>query len=196
MLSQPDEEALWSATPAPSPESTSHPIDALHREHQLITAVLDAVDAEAARMQVSFEVRLGFWLQALDFLEHFADEDHHGKEAEVLWPLLERAGVGRQHGPLAQLAAEYEQGRTARGRMVEALASQNVPGLVTAATSCTRQLRRQIEKEESLLFPLACEMLDPPAMQRLGAGFAQAAVAIGDDQRRRMLRLATTLRAS
>ncbi len=195
MLPNPDVDRSRGAATPFAVTAGVHPLDTLHREHELIAAVLDAIDEEARRMQRAYEVRLGFWLQALDFLEHFADEDHHGKEAEVLWPMLERAGVGRQHGPLAQLAADYEQGRTARGRMVEALASQDVPGLATAATSCTRQMRRQIEKEETLLLPLAGELLDTAALGALRDGFAQSAAVIGDDQHARMRRLATTLRA-
>ncbi len=184
------------AIPSSPDRPSAHPIDELTQDHALIHRVLGAIDDEAAWLQSSFEVRLGFWLQALDFLEHFADDEHHGKEDHWLWPALEHVGVSREHGPLAHLGRDYEQGRIARGCMVEALAHQDVPGLARSALLCARQLRRQIEKEEQVLFPLAFELLDPCCMDRLRREFDQQNAELGSEQRRRMHDLAVLLVAA
>lgn len=181
------------APPAHRDPGTPHPIDALHREHAVILAVLDAIEAEARRAQVSFEVRLGFWLPALDFLEHYTDRDHHGKEDLVLFPALARAGLGTEHGPLATMRAEHEEGHAARARMVGTLASQDVPGLADAARRYCQSQRRHIEREEQVLFPLALELLDEDATERLRTGFAAHERLQDEAERERLRRLAAAL---
>lgn len=174
----------------------AHPFAQLCAEHRVIRAVLAAIEREVARMQVSFEVRLAFWLQVLAFLEHYADAAHHGKEDHVLWPALVRAGLSREHGPLATVCLDYEQGSMARGRMVEALASQDAPTLARVAAICVRQLQRQIDKEEQVLFPLACELLDGAAVHDVHRGFEEQTAAIGDAQYRQSMQLADSLTAT
>jgi hemerythrin-like domain-containing protein len=144
-----------------------HPIVGLVREHDVIRLGLDAIATESLRIQRSFEVRLGFWMPALEWLELFVDRDHHAREEEVLFVWLQGAGMPMDRGPLAQVAKEHERARAVRGRMVQAVAIYDVRGLAEAAQEYSDRLRQHMEDEERLLFPLAMECLDAVALGEL-----------------------------
>ncbi|MGE3174676.1 MAG: hemerythrin domain-containing protein [Planctomycetota bacterium] len=166
------------------PHRPPHPVDQLAAEHRVLAAVLGAMSDEDRRLQ-SFDVRLDFWVAVLEWLELFADQDHHEREELVLFPELARAGLGAEHGPMQQVRVEHERARAVRGTMVQALATQDAPGLRRAAADYARQLREHIEHEERVLWPLALEVLDDAAVARVHEGFAAHAAALGDERRRR-----------
>ena len=62
--------------------------DILSDEHKVIERVL-AVLQELTTKPV--ENSLDCWKKALDFFSHFADQCHHFKEEQVLFPAMERA---------------------------------------------------------------------------------------------------------
>ena len=170
-----------------------HPIDQLHREHAVIVRVLDAIGREVAAMRAGGSLSYGFWLRTLEFLDHYADRCHHGKEEELLFVELERAGMGHGHGPLACLRAEHEVGRAGRAQMLGALRGNDRDGLGHVATAYAEQLRQHIDKEDHVLFPLALELLDDAAIARLRAGFAAHERALGEDTHARCQQLAHEL---
>jgi hemerythrin-like domain-containing protein len=172
----------------------NHPVDVLHAEHAVILRVLDGLAHEAASLRRGGGLRPDYWLHALDFLEHFADRCHHGKEEELLFVELERAGMGHDHGPLACMRHEHEQGRAARQQMIAALRQRDGNGLAHLAAAYVEQLRQHVEKEDLVLFPLAFEMLDEAAVARLRDGFAAHEQSLGDGTHARYERLAGQLR--
>lgn len=163
----------------------AHPIVSLSREHDVLRLGLDAIATEAVRMQRSYEVRLGFWMRALEWLELFVDRDHHAREEEVLFPRLQGIGMQRNRGPLAKVAKEHEAARAVRGRMVQAVATNDVRGLAEAAQEYSDRLREHMEDEERLLFPLAMECFDAAALAELGARLADHRNQIGSAMRER-----------
>ena len=149
----------------------AHPLDVLSQEHQTILSVLGAMDVELQQMQGGAAIRTPFWRSVLDFLEHYADRCHHGKEEQLLFVELERCGLPPERGPTACMRSEHEQGRLGRRQMAHAVQAGDAKALVCAADGYVTLLREHIGKEDQVLFPMARSMLDHEAVQRLRAGF-------------------------
>jgi len=162
-----------SALGSPDAGAATHPVDVLSREHQTILVVLGVMDAEQHRLVDGALVRRPFWAAVLEFLEHYADRCHHGKEEQLLFVELERAGLPAEHGPTACMRKEHEIGRQSRQAMVAAVREGDGAALATAAGGYVELLREHIAKEDQVLFPMAKSVLDQAAVARLRRGFAR-----------------------
>jgi len=138
---------------------------------RVILSVLDAMTRELPRLDRPGQLRLGFWLRTLDFLEHFADQCHHEKEEQLLFLELERAGLPRDFGPTSCMREEHQRGRAGRARMLAAVHSRDPRALASAVRGYVDLLRQHIDKEDQVLFPMAREMLPADAVARLQRGF-------------------------
>lgn len=148
-----------------------HPVDVLSEEHRTIVAVLDAADRELRHLDEGDTPRRVFWVGFLDFLEHYADRCHHGKEEDLLFAELEQAGMPREHGPTHCMRSEHDTMRAGRRRMADAVAADDGATLAHAAHGYVDMLRDHIDKEDQVLFPMAKSMLDGAAVERLRRGF-------------------------
>lgn len=96
----------------------------------------------------------------LEFLRLFADKCHHGKEEGLLFPALEAAGIRNQGGPIGQMLAEHAEGRRLIAAMARALEGSPDHGAFAAhARSYASLLRAHIDKENTVLFPMADRMI-------------------------------------
>lgn len=149
----------------------------LRHEHDAILRMLDATE-EVARMldrgeQVSPEILTGL----LEFFQLFADRCHHGKEEELLFPLLEKRGLPSQGGPLSVMLMEHEQGRWLIRELAAATAAYKAgdeagrPCWAIAARGYARLLREHIFKENNVLFQIADRLLDDTEQKDLAAAF-------------------------
>ena len=101
------------ARPAPELKATTccghHHFDkateVLSNEHKVIARVLTVVAKLATK---SVEGSLDSWKKALDFFGHFADQCHHFKEEQVLFPAMEKRGIPREGGPIGTMLTEHE----------------------------------------------------------------------------------------
>jgi len=163
-------------------------------EHRVIERVLSALER---KLECDPRVDSGFVGQALDFLRNFADGCHHHKEEDELFPVLETAGVD---GPIACMLHEHDQGRRLVSRIAEHLeaAGEGVPQaeavVRAAATDYIRLLRFHIEKEDTILFRLADQILGEQAQGLMLAAFERRERETGDAGRhQRYLQLADSL---
>lgn len=153
-----------------------NPFQELTREHRLIQTGLSVLErlAEQVDEGAPDPERLE---RALRFLVGYADQLHHGKEEEHLFPLLERRGLGRE-GPAAVIFEEHEEGRRLLGVIRGALAAlreergDEAGRLVPAVRAYTALLREHIEREDEAVFPLAASYLVPGDEDQLARGFA------------------------
>lgn len=152
---------------------TVRPTDTLKSEHRVIERVLDATERALENGVVDRE----FLHKAIDFLRNFADGCHHAKEEDELFPMLERAGVPRDGGPIGCMLAEHDMGRAlvrAIESNIDAAAagdSRAVVALRGAARDYVGLLRRHIQKEDSVLFVIADQVLAPPDQADLAKAF-------------------------
>jgi hemerythrin-like domain-containing protein len=152
------------------------PTDILSAEHRVIEQVLDCLDKIASEGSGGDRFDAESARQAVDFLRHFADQCHHGKEEGHLFPLLETRGLPHYSGPTAVMRQEHEQGR----RHLAAMAATIEPATTgkgeretfrAHAKAYTRLLRDHIRKEEDCLFTMAANLLDEGDCQALLRGF-------------------------
>jgi len=154
------------------------PTQILSAEHRVIEQVLGCLEKMACRADGG-ELDVEPARQAVDFLRTFADRCHHGKEEAQLFPMLESHGLPPQVGPTSVMRSEHEQGRGYVRGMVAALDAHDGGDesartlFAAAARGFALLLTEHIMKEDGVLFPMADQMIPPPAQAELLAAFAR-----------------------
>ena len=140
----------------------SKPTDMLSAEHRVIERVLDVIERLATQPVAD---SLEHWNKVLDFLTHFADQCHHLKEEQVLFPAMEEHGIPRDGGPIGVMLMEHEEGRSyvrsmkAALTLVEGKNTAVADSLVSTARAYVRLLREHIQKEDEILFRIADDVI-------------------------------------
>jgi hemerythrin-like domain-containing protein len=152
----------------------------LINEHEVIERVLDAIEKEAAKVDGGAVVDSNFFADAIVFVREFADGVHHRKEEDILFPRMVSAGLPKDGGPIGVMLMEHDIGRAHIRGMSEAL-GQAAEGDSTARQTVVREaqgyvalLRGHIQKENTILFPMADQIFDSEAKEVIRAAFAEA----------------------
>lgn len=149
----------------------SQAIADLRHEHQAILSALPLMERLAARADSSADAAADL-AAFLDFLREFVDRCHHGKEEALLFPAMVKAGLADHGGFIDELRAEHVQGRELLQRLVEASAPLQAHAFATTAAAYNAHLRAHIDKENTVLFPMAERLLGSPDMAALQQTFA------------------------
>ena len=153
------------------------PTHVLMDEHRAVERVLRVLDQAADRLEAGDAVPPNIFEDSLDFLSNFADKCHHGKEEELLFPALERAGVPKDRGPIGMMLIEHEEGRQHLRAMAEALDGYRKgnkaarKSLAENAKAYAALLSQHIQKEDHVLFPMAERLLSAEEKEYLVEGF-------------------------
>jgi hemerythrin-like domain-containing protein len=156
------------------------PTDILRAEHRVIEQVLYCLETLTDRACINGWLDGSAAGDALDFLRHFADECHHAKEEECLFPALEARGMNPAAGPTAVMREEHHRGRQLLHEMEanrDDAAVGDPDALARFAESVWEYihlLREHIAKEDNCLFPMAERALDAAADADLCARFEAA----------------------
>src|SRR5215468_7762511 len=148
----------------------------LSDEHRVIERVLAVLQKLTTK---PVEKSLDCWRKTLDFFVHFADQCHHFKEEQVLFPAMEAHGIPSDGGPVGMMLTEHEEGRGYVRAMLSAItlcerkneAAKEV--LVDKATAYLRLLREHIQKEDEVLFRLADDVIPADEQQKLLRSFEE-----------------------
>jgi len=149
----------------------------LRDEHAGIERMLNIVEAAVRRLQRGEAVPPALFHDATEFFRNFADNCHHAKEEQQLFPALEERGVPREGGPLGVMLAEHDQGRAFIRGMQAAIQPafagdpQGRQALIEQAQGYIALLREHILKENHVLFPMADQLLSPSAQEKLCDAF-------------------------
>ncbi len=176
--------------------------ETLRTEHEAIISMLDATEVVARNIS-SGKVPSAETLHGLlEFFKVFADRCHHGKEEDLLFPLLESKGLPRSSGPIGVMLSEHEQGRELIRQMTEAArqfstgdqgAAQN---WARAASGYATLLRSHIQKENNILFVMAERILTSEEQSELAGEFERLEVEkMGEGTHERLHCLMHQLRA-
>jgi hemerythrin-like domain-containing protein len=144
-----------------------------HRVIERVLAVLQKLTTEPV------EKSLDAWRKALDFFSHFADQCHHFKEEQVLFPAMEERGVPREGGPIGMMLTEHEEGRSyvramlAAIPLVEARNEVAKEILVDKAKAYLRLLKDHIQKEDEILFKIADDVIPADEQKALLRSFEE-----------------------
>ena len=164
----------------------------LRKEHEAILKMLGATEEVARRLERGERVRSETLDGLHEFFRLFADCCHHGKEEDLLFPLLERKGLPREAGPIGVMRGEHEQGRSFIQQMAESAgayaggAIQAGPCWASAARGYAELLRQHIQKENNVLFPMAERLLSEVEQERLADSFEkleEAKMGVGTHER-------------
>ena len=173
--------------------------EVLSDEHRVIERVLAVVEKLAT---APVEGSLDSWKKALDFFSHFADQCHHFKEEQVLFPAMEGRGIPRDGGPIGMMLMEHEEGRAYVRAMLSAIplveAKNQVAKeiLVDKAKAYLRLLKDHIQKEDEILFRIADDVISPDEQKQLLQSFEEhEAKEIGEGVHEKYLKIAEELEA-
>jgi len=153
------------------------PTDQLVKEHVSIQLMLEVLERVCSKLNAGGKVPQKHLEQMLEFIKVFADQCHHGKEEEFLFPAMEKVGIPRDGGPIGVMLAEHTKGRQYVQELGEATErysrgdQTSVPDLISSAQKYIGLLNAHIEKENGILFPMAEEHLPERKKMELLAGF-------------------------
>jgi hemerythrin-like domain-containing protein len=171
----------------------------LSDEHRVIERVLAVLETLT---QTPVESAIENWKKALDFFSHFADQCHHFKEEQVLFPAMEERGIPRDGGPIGMMLMEHEEGRTYVRSMLAATALVETKNeaakeiLVDKAKAYLRLLKDHIQKEDEILFKIADDVISPDEQKQLLRSFEEhEAKEIGEGVHEKYLKIVEELEA-
>ena len=154
----------------------------LRNEHDAILSMLDATEEVARRLGRRDHVEPQVLDNLMEFFRLFADRCHHGKEEDLLFPLLEKKGMPRGGGPIGVMLIEHDLGRGFVRQMAEAAGAYAAGGLdsgakwAAAAVQYVELLREHIAKENQVLFVMAERMLSSSEQLELAEAFEKAEI--------------------
>ena len=160
---------------------------ALVTEHLLIKRALSLIERFAPLTLTGEFKEWQFYLDAVDFIRHYADRFHHAKEENVLFEALVANGMPRQNSPVAAMLMEHDQGRVFVRAMEEgaskAMACETGQEKYVAenALAYAALLREHISREDEILYPLAERVLPEAVRPDIVAGYDRAEAAAGED---------------
>ncbi|MDY0269258.1 hemerythrin domain-containing protein [Trichloromonas sp.] len=134
-------------------------------EHRLILRMIALVEKSAERLARGEFRNWRFFLDAVAFIRDYADRFHHAKEEAVLFTALVKNGMPEKQSPIEAMLMEHDAGRAHVRGMEEAtqraLAGDDsgIPALLEHARGYAKLLRGHINKEDTILYPLAERVL-------------------------------------
>lgn len=176
------------------------PTETLKQEHRVIEIVLSCLDRLSSACSEGKPLDTQSASEAVDFFKVFADRCHHGKEEDLLFPMMESKGFSPEHGPTGVMRHEHELGRRSIQGMTEAIRdfsagkSEAQQRFAEHAKSYSELLRQHIQKEDHCLFQMADQTLTPAEKEELSRGFARIETEhVGEGIHERYLELAHAL---
>jgi hemerythrin-like domain-containing protein len=146
-------------------------------EHRVIERVLTAMETAAGRLAGGDYLRPAFFLNAALFIKNFADGCHHRKEEGVLFIAMNESGMSSQGGPIGMMLAEHEKGRLFTREMKDAADKWEKgdlsarPVVIQNALGYTALLRQHIYKEDTILFPMADQVIPLEKQEKVAEDF-------------------------
>lgn len=148
-------------------------IQDLRKEHDAILYVLQILDQMMLSESGDEDSLLRYYDEVVYFLKTFVDKCHHGKEEKYLFNELVKKGIHNEGGPVGDMLQEHTQGRDHIAQMSHSLDAKDIGGFNNAAVQYRDLLKRHIEKENNVLFPMADEVIDEKEQALLFEKFEQ-----------------------
>ncbi len=90
-------------------------------EHRLIERMIARIGKEVDRINAGGDVDPHFIEVGADFIRHYADACHHGKEEKILFRELEKKPLSKEHREkMEELVQDHIWGRETTGKLVAA----------------------------------------------------------------------------
>ncbi len=137
-----------------------------------MTLALSILEKLCQRLADGEEVNTEHFGQVLEFIQAFADQCHHGKEEQFLFPALEAAGIPKAGGLLGVMS-EHEQCRVLIGQLAACWQKHRsgdrtaAAAVIASARNYSAFLHAHIFEENNVLFPMAEACLSADSQRRL-----------------------------
>lgn len=147
----------------------------LENDHINILRLIDVME----KMIMVKSNNIGHFENVVNVIKSFADNYHHSKEENLLFPLLVTKGFAKEQGPIAVMLHDHTEGRNFVKGMVEQLMSYkdgNAKALVELYENMHGYivlLRNHIAKENNVLFRMADNALSEKEQLELLKEFAE-----------------------
>ena len=155
------------------------PTEQLKIEHSAIKMALKFLVVIAKKLEAGENVNARHLEQMVEFIKVFSDQCHHGKEEDLLFPVMESAGIPNEGGPIGMMLIEHNEGR-GYVKALSAAVSRYKAGDKNAAAEIAENARRyaalldqHIDKEDNILYLMADDCLTQEKQNELLAQFAK-----------------------
>jgi hemerythrin-like domain-containing protein len=147
------------------------PIKNLIKEHGPVRLILRILEKINDKLEAGQEMNTADLENAVAFIREFADKCHHGKEENLLFPVMKENDIAEEMVLIDALIEEHKTGRNFVKNMTEAIAEKNNFKFIENAKGYVALLNPHIDKENSSLFPMAEKSLSKEKQKELEAGF-------------------------
>src|SRR5512138_271352 len=136
--------------------------DQLRDEHKALLLMLAILEKITAKLQSEGFLEKEHLAGMLEFFSVFVDKCHHGKEEDLLFPALEKAGVPKEGGPIGIMLQEHDLGRSYIRGLRQGTADFKTVGGKQAVAQIVANIKKysdlltgHIDKEDNILYPIA-----------------------------------------
>ncbi|MDO8638058.1 MAG: hemerythrin domain-containing protein [Candidatus Daviesbacteria bacterium] len=133
----------------------------LKEDHQGVKLALSILEKINLKLKKGENVNLKHLEQLLEFIRVFVYKCHHGKEEDLLFPAMEKAGVPNEGGPISMMLEEHNLGRNYVKNFAKAIEEYKI-GDPRAAKQIIKNtngyitlLKEHIDKEDNILYMIA-----------------------------------------
>src|SRR5512143_579351 len=178
---------------------TNSPTEMLEAEHRFIAKVVSAAGLLADKLEAGQSIEAQVFQNVVEFMRLYADKCHHGKEEDLMFPLLAQRGVPMRGCPVEALMHEHVMGRAlvqGLADAAEAWQKGDLPALenlIKNLRGITELYPNHIWKEDYLLFPMSNKVLSAEDQQALALEFDRVEEAVGREQHQRLEQLSEQL---
>lgn len=177
------------------------PTEMLEAEHRIIALIVGEAPVLASRLEEGVPVDNGLMTGIVEFMRVYADQCHHGKEEELLFPVLAEKGVPMHGCPIGGLISEHIRGRALVKGLEEAASAIEINESDTAARErLIANLRGiadlypgHIWREDYMLFPMTGKILSEEEQESLYEAFQQVDKRIGNQVIDRLVAFAKSI---
>jgi hemerythrin-like domain-containing protein len=169
------------------------PIAGLKAEHQVILRVVRVLTGLMDHWEQTGAFAGAPLGKCVDFLRLFADACHHGKEEDLLFPVLEARGIPRDGGPIGVMLYEHQMGRRLTAEMAAAWPaaaagdSEARRRFHGAARQYIDLITNHIFKEDNVLFNMGARVMSSEDRTELEARFCAVNCRVFEGRRREEL---------
>jgi hemerythrin-like domain-containing protein len=152
----------------------SLPMQMLVDEHVLIKRLIALIPEVVTNLDVDSNEGRQLIIEAVDFIQSYADKYHHGKEEDILFKYFDE-----DLDVLKVMHADHKQGRSHVKAILEALDRKDKATIGKHLTAYGALLTEHIKKEDEILLPWMDRNLSISQIGKLFSEFKEADETIG-----------------
>lgn len=126
-------------------------LEILLEEHEIIEKAIDVLNKSAKNLQNGKKVPSETFEKILNIIKNFADRCHHGKEEDVLFPLIKKIDA-KEDKTIFLLLKEHEKGRNFIKELTKAISKKDTNAMIKNSNGYINLLPQHIKKE-NVIFP-------------------------------------------